>query len=493
MKTKNIIRFSTQDFDAITKHLSKAGEDESFIYGLFSVAKCKEGIVYICSRLLVPDNKQLRGQSRASIEPSRQYQTATYGLAYELRKSIIDIHTHPFTRNAFFSPIDNYHGTRNAEYITKKFPETSTMGMVVLGRGFDNFEARIWNRENMCFEPVNRIEILGSPTTILTNPKDSLGSITDGIYARHKIIPGWKQGLLEDLKVFVAGLGGNGALIFDSLLSLGIGKRNGWIKACDPDVLEASNLPRIPYAYPEEVGLSKAKLAKLQAENKTPELNVRCYKKSVEDKAIQDIIKEANLIFGAIDNDGARVVLNGCAARYAIPYIDLGTEIIPEGSSYEAVGQVHVFLPGKTGCLLCTGAIDPSEAALDSMDEEDNAEYERAGYVRGTEETPTPSVLHLNGVISHLAVSQFLKMIFADSFNNRDYLQYNRQRSALMAASSLQDDDCPVCGLKGYIGNGDEDKSILDSLSDLKDSSIFEKLKLTDKETQIENTSKQEK
>jgi len=136
--------------------------------------------------LLVPDNKQLRGQSRASIEPSRQYQTATYGLAYELRKSIIDIHTHPFTRNAFFSPIDNYHGTRNAEYITKKFPETSTMGMVVLGRGFDNFEARIWNRENMCFEPVNRIEILGSPTTILTNPKDSLGSITTGFARRPK-------------------------------------------------------------------------------------------------------------------------------------------------------------------------------------------------------------------------------------------------------------------------------------------------------------------
>lgn len=234
------------------------------------------------------------------------------------------------------------------------------------------------------------------------------------------------------------------------------------------------NLPRIPYAYPSEVGMSKAELAQLQADNKAPELNVCCYNKGLEDPEIENIIKEANIIFGAIDNDGARMVLNSLAARYSIPYIDLGTEIIPEGFCYEAIGQVHVFIPGKTACLTCTGAIDPSKAALDSMSKEDNIEYERAGYVRGTDQTPTPSVLHLNGVISHLAISQFLKMIFADNFNSKDYLRYDRQKSSLIAASSVQDDQCPVCGMKGYIGDGDEDKSVLESLADLKDKSVFE-------------------
>lgn len=479
MKTKNIIRFSSEDYKAITTHLSRAGEDESFIYGLFSTAKTKESTVYICSRLMVPDEKQLKGQSRVSVEPDRQYQAITYGLAYELRKSIVDIHTHPFTRNARFSSIDDRHGTENAKYIAEKFPETSTMGMIVLGKGFDNFGARIWNRKGRCFEPVDRIEILGVPTTILISPNTGLGTLMNDIYARHKIIPGWKQGLLEDIKVFVCGLGGNGSLIFDSLLSLGVGKHNGWIKSCDPDVLEASNLPRIPYAYPAEVGMPKAKLAQLHADNKAPELNVVCYEKGVEDEAVQDSMKEANIIFGAIDNDGARMIINGHAARYAIPYIDLGTEIIPEGSSYEAVGQVQVFIPGKTACLICTGAIDPSKAALDSMSKEDNAEYERAGYVRGTKDTPTPSVLHLNGVVSHLAISQFLKMIFADNFEGREYIHYNRQKSLLLAASSVRDDQCPVCGQGGYIGDGDEDngKSTLDTLSDLKDSSAFEKCK----------------
>jgi molybdopterin/thiamine biosynthesis adenylyltransferase len=474
MKTNNIIRFSTEDYKAITTHLASSGKDESFIYGLFSATKNKENTIYICNRLIIPDKKHLQSQSRVSIEPDSEYQAITYGLAYELKKSVIDIHTHPFSCNARFSSIDDHYGTENAKYITANFPDTSTMGMVVLGKGFDNFEARIWNRKHMCFEPVNRIEILGSPTAILINSRENISGNKDDIYARHKIIPGWQQGLLEDLKVFVCGLGGNGSLIFDSLLSLGIGKRNGWISACDPDILEVSNLPRIPYAYPEEIGMSKARLAKVHADAKNHKLNVFCYNKSVENKEVQDIIKQANIIFGAVDNDGARVILNELAARYSIPYIDIGTEIIPEDSSYQAMGQVHTFIPGKTGCLMCTGAIDPSEAALDSMSKEDNADYERAGYVRGTSETPTPSVLHLNGIASHLAISQFLKMIFADNFEGMDYLQYNRQKSILLAASSVQDDQCPVCGLHGYIGNGDEDKGILEDLSDLKDNSAFE-------------------
>lgn len=467
---KNIIRLSTEDYKVMTKHLASAGKDESFIYGIFSKAKGNECTIYICSRLIIPDKNQLENQSSVSIVPSKKYQAIAYGIGYELGMSVIDIHTHPFTTNAKFSGIDNYHGTKNAMYITENFPETSTMGMIVFGKGFDNFEAHIWNKENKCFEPVNRIEILGSPTTILIN-SNAKPAKKNETYARHKIIPGWKQGLLEDLKIFVCGLGGNGALIFDGLLSLGIGKNNGWIKACDPDVLEESNLPRIPYAYPYEVGKSKAEIAQLHAKYKAPNMNVHCYRVSIENENILQILKEANIIFGAVDNDGARMTLNSLAARYSIPYIDLGTEIIPEDSSYKAIGQVHTFIPGKTACLICTGAINPSEAALDSMSKEDDAEYERAGYVRGTAETPTPSVLHLNGVISHLAISQFLKMIFDDNLDGKDYLHYNRQESNLLAARSIQDDLCPVCGLQGYISNGDETENIADALSEFRNNS----------------------
>jgi hypothetical protein len=38
-----------------------------------------------------------------------------------------------------------------------------------------------------------------------------------------------------------------------------------------------------------------------------------------------------------------------------------------------------------------------------------------------------------------------------------------------------------VCGQYGYIGDGDEDKTVLEALSDLKDSSAFEKCKSNNK------------
>lgn len=454
MRKQNVIRFGSNDFKALKEHLHASGDNESFAYALCSKAQGTECDIYICNRLIAPDADDLRNQSSASIEPTQECQAIAYGLAYELGLFVVDIHTHPFSKNAHFSSIDDHHGAQNAKYITENFPDGSTMGMLVLGKGFDNFEARIWNSENNCFDPVNRLEVLGAATDILTNQDRTIVQADDP-YARHLLIPGWKQGLLENLKVSLGGVGGNGALIFESLLALGVGKY-GWVMACDPDEVEASNLPRIPYAFPKDVGKFKSEVAQDYANRKAPDLNVYCYPEGIESSEMQEKIKESNVIIGAVDNDGARKFLNSLAARYMIPYIDLGTEIIPDASGYEAVGQVHIFVPGKTGCLICSGAIDPSEAALDTMSDEDKAQYESVGYIRGTAETPTPSVLHLNGVVSHLAISQLLRLVFNENFNGKEYLHYDRQNCSLLVASAVRDDNCPVCGKDGYLGAGDE-------------------------------------
>ena len=464
----NIIRFSTNDFKILTDHLAKSGKDESFIYCLFSIAETSDSRIFICKQLLIPDENELTNQSPVSIQADKGYQAAAYSLAYDQKLFLFDAHTHPFTKNARFSAIDDKYGIENAKYIAKKFPDTTDMGMIVLGQGFDNFEARIWNRTTNKFDPVNRIEILGSPTTILCNNTNNITKIShNDPYARHRIIPGWKQGLLEDIKVFACGLGGNGALVFDSLLALGVGKNDGWIKACDPDILETSNLPRIPYAYPEEVGFSKASIAQTHAENRFPNQNVECYENSVEDDGIHEIIKEANVIIGCVDNDGARLIMNELAAKYMIPYIDLGTEIIPDGSNYESVGQIQIYIPSNTGCLVCSGTIDPSSAALDIMSEEENAQYEQVGYVRGSNETPTPSILHLNGVISHLSISQLIKMIFDDGIKGKEYLHYNAKDAMMFSASVEQNKDCPVCGIYGCLGSADQEEQSIEKLFNL--------------------------
>ena len=115
-----------------------------------------------------------------------------------------------------------------------------------------------------------------------------------------------------------------------------------------------------------------------------------------------------------MDSEGARKIISQIAHDACIPYIDVGTEIIPERNGYHAGGQVRVML-AREGCLICIGGIDLSEAALDLLSNENAKDYERAGYVRGTNQTPTPSVIHLNGVVSYLAISQFINLVFGES------------------------------------------------------------------------------
>lgn len=459
MSKNYIIRYTRENFEAAVKHFEKAREKESQMFTLFSRAASSECEIFVAHTQILPDSKDLRNQSSVSVEPSKEVQAIVYGLASEMGKSVGDEHTHPFTEKPSFSSIDEFHGEKNALYLCDHLRKPATMAMVVFGRGLKCFEARVWNRRKSRFETVDRLEILGSPVQILT--KDRVSDILDeDPYARHRIIPGWEQGRLDKLKVFVCGLGGNGALVWQSLVALGIGRNGGWIKACDPDIVETSNLPRIPYAFHRDVGRSKASIARSYARRKAPKMKVACYQDSINSERMQNIAKEANCIIGAVDNDGSRKIYNRLAIRYLIPLLDVGSEIIPSECSYEAVGQVRTVLPGKTGCLICSGVIDSSEAALDLMSGEGKQGHAKVGYVRGTDKNPTPSVLHLNGAVSHLAISQFLRLIFGEETKGKEFLHYDRQACSLLAASVQRDPECPVCGRMGYLGAGDLDHEI---------------------------------
>ncbi len=455
MQEQNIIRISRADFEVKRRHFLAAGNNESQMFTLFTRATGRDYTVYINRLNLVPDPEELRNQSSVSIEPAREFQTRIYGLAHHTGMDVGDDHTHPFTETPQFSAIDNYHGKKAALYLSKRLPQPTTMLMTVFGRDLKHFQAHVWNRKKHCFEPVKRLEIIGSPMEILCED-DQPTQTGEDPYARHRIIPGWKQTLLGKLKVFLAGLGGNGAAIWQSLVGLGVGRNGGWLRSCDDDRYEASNLPRIPYATPEDIGKAKAVVAQQYAKRKAPELNVSCYCDSVASERMQHVAKEANVIVGALDNDGARKIMNQIACRYQVVYLDLSAEIIPENDTFEAVGQVRVVIPGKTGCLICSGMIDASEAALDLMPDDRQRQRARVGYVRGSDETPTASVSHLNGVTAHLAVSQFLRVVFGEGIDGKDFLHYDRQNCQLVAASCPPVPKCPVCGIKGYLSVGDE-------------------------------------
>jgi len=71
-------------------------------------------------------------------------------------------------------------------------------------------------------------------------------------------------GLKKKKPGLIVGVGGYGAWVVQLAAALGIG-RKGWLYFCDPDLLELSNLPRIPYANEHDVGRPKTEVAGLRS------------------------------------------------------------------------------------------------------------------------------------------------------------------------------------------------------------------------------------
>jgi len=328
------------------------------------------------------------------------------------------------------------------------------MGLVVFNASLENFEGKLLDRNSRNFVPIQTVEVLGRHIRLLSQ-LSPVRSETDERFARHLLIPGWNQFNLECLKVALIGLGGNAARILEHLLSLGVGRR-GWIFGCDHDRFDASNLSRIPYANEENIGQSKAEGALEFAHWKDPKVNIHLLACGTEDPRALTWIKEAHLIISAVDRDVVRNTINRLAVQYLNPILDLAAEIIPGETGCEAGGQLRLIEPGATACLLCSGTLDLSSGNLEALSEKEREAVRRAGYVRGLDDTPTPSVLDLNGICASLAISHLRRMIFGEPLDSMEYVFYNRQACRLTAAS-LPDPDpnCPVCGRQGILGLGD--------------------------------------
>jgi len=317
----------------------------------------------------------------------------------------------------------------------------------------DHFEGKVFIREKNRYEPIHALEILGSPTRIL-KAEHTTPLTESSRYHRQTLIPWLRQDLLADLHVTIVGLGGIGSVILQGLLLCGVGER-GSILAVDPDRLEASNLSRIPYASPWDVGRPKVKVAARFARFRRYKGRFLARPVGIQDPSIQAELSESQLLIGCVDNEGGRRILDELALRYQIPYVDFGSEIfIDEVKHTDSGGQVRIVLPGQTGCLVCTGGIDMAQARRDLMSEEEKRRYARAGYIHGTQESPAPAVHSLNGVVGYLGLGQILKLLFGQ-LEGQTNLFYQLEKNQLLTAATEPAAMCPICGHEGVLGWGD--------------------------------------
>lgn len=156
-------------------------------------------------------------------------------------------------------------------------------------------------------------------------------------------------------------------------------------------------------------------------------------------------IESTDYVFGCIDDDGVRFVLNEVCLAYDKPLIDMASDV--QADSEEFGGRVASVRPGE-GCLYCLGLLDDQGVRryLSSRSELLN---EAAAYgvpldrlVSGT----GPSVATINGIVAGLGVTEFWADVTGLRKTHRSII-YLGSEAALRKSIDRPAADCYYCNV----------------------------------------------
>ena len=259
------------------------------------------------------------------------------------------------------------------------------------------------------------------------------------------------QRTLEETQVAVVGVGGLGTHVVQQLALLGVRH----VSVIDSEQLAETNRNRYVTARCDDPipGTRKVDIAERLMKEIDPSIHVDKVADSlVSDDGFRAIIG-ADYVFGCLDSEGARLVLNELCAAYVRPYVDLASDIIP-GETLAYGGRVCIGLWVGDGCLVCRGLLDVSEAQLDLAGPDARRDRDA---IYGIETTALgrsgPSVVSINGVVASLGVTEFMVLV-TGLRPPRPVTNYYGHMGRLTNSQDDPPPDCFYC--KVVRGRGDE-------------------------------------
>lgn len=231
-----------------------------------------------------------------------------------------------------------------------------------------------------------------------------------GRFDRHMPLFGEEgQRKIGATRAAVVGAGGLGSHVVHQLVLLGVRR----LVVIDSEELAETNRNRYVTARFDDPipGTRKVDIAERLAKAIDPSVQVDKVADSFVSRDGFAAIISADYVFGCLDSEGARLVLNELCAAYNRPYFDLASDVVP-GDPPEYGGRICVSLWQGDGCLVCRGLIDLAEAQLDLAGP--NARRDRDalyGIKISTLGRSGPSVVSINGVVASLGVTEFMTAV----------------------------------------------------------------------------------
>lgn len=247
------------------------------------------------------------------------------------------------------------------------------------------------------------------------------------------------QKKIQSCEVAIVGLGGLGSHVAQQLAYLGVGS----FLLIDRDKASKSNLNRLIGATENDVANHTPKVDIAQRLIKTilPDAHVDIAVKSfISDEAFAPL-RTVDFVFGCVDNDASRLVLNEFCQAYSRSYIDLATDIDPENNVF---GGRLLFSDGRV-CLSCKQLLS-DEAVRHSFSTHQQRDDDARiyGVSRGALGQAGPAVVSLNGILASLATTEFMVEV-TDVRHAYLHLEYKGTMGIVTRDIDLPDFDCYYC------------------------------------------------
>jgi len=258
------------------------------------------------------------------------------------------------------------------------------------------------------------------------------------------------QRRLRQAKVAIVGVGGVGGHVVQQLAFLGVGS----LTLIDSEELDDTNRNRYVTSRSADPvpGAPKVDIGERLILETDATVRVLKVRDSLVSEPAFDSLIGSDYVFGCIDSEGGRLILTELCAAYSRPYFDVASDIEP-GDKCRYGGRVCASLRGES-CLVCLGQIDIGEAQLEigglELRETQEAIY---GVKRQDLGRKGPSVVSLNGVVSSLAVTEFMLAVTGMRDPHRLLLYLGHLGKVVLSQDPPQP-GCYYC--KGLWGIGDK-------------------------------------
>ena len=254
------------------------------------------------------------------------------------------------------------------------------------------------------------------------------------------------QDLIRGATCAVVGVGGLGTHVVQQASLLGVGGLN----LIDDERLDETNLNRYVGVTRNDIGELKVDLGERLAHSIEPTIRVTKVPHSFVSDAGFAAIREADYVFGCLDSEGARLILNELCAAYSRPYFDLASDILPE-EDLNYGGRVCAAVDGG-GCICCLEVLDQEEAGHDLEDAPVRADRKT---IYGVDDAHVgrsgPSVVSINGVVASLAMTEFMVTTTGLREPQR-LLTYYGTTGKVTARTGSQASDCWCCSVLWGLG-----------------------------------------